>query len=313
MLIRIAHEFHDANFIRQTPAKAGIWQDCTFTEEKIDNCDLLLCLTYPQSDISVKCREAWLLSLEPPAQMRRWERKSYKYFDKILSTWRDLPDRCQPCVNWFPNLSYDEFKALNAPAKSRNLSWVTSSNSDLFGHKLRMKLLASLKRNSDFEFDLFGRGFNSIPDKSEGLLPYKYSLAIENFQIADYWTEKIADCFLCWSIPFYWGAPNIDQYFPRGSYIPVDPKRPEWSLDLIKETLNSNYYCEHQEQLKEARELVLDKYQLFPYISGIINNNKITSEKKDIFIPRHPHPTESGGLAKLKYKFDYFLSKHFNK
>lgn len=311
MLIRIAHEFHDAFFTRQTPGESGEWGEITFTEEKVEKCDILLCLTYPQTDIAVRCREAWLLSLEPPAQMRRWERKSYKYFDRVLTTWRDLPDRCQPCVNWFPNRTYDEFTALEQPPKSKSLSWVTSSNSDLYGHKLRMKLLNHL-REKNTDFDLFGRGFSSIPDKADGLIPYRYSLAIENFRIADYWTEKIADCFLCWTVPFYWGAPNIDKYFPKGSYIDIDPKRPAWSLGKINETLSSNYAEENAELIREARELVLNKYQLFPYMSEKVREHPLKPLKKDIFIPKCNHPRENGGLEKLRYKFDYFLSKHFN-
>lgn len=311
MLVRIAHEFHDANFTRQTPGNSGLWQDIHFTEEKVPQCDILLCLTYPQTDISVECRETWLLSLEPPARMRKWERSSYRYFDRIFTTWMDLPDRCQPCVNWFPNRTYDEFSRLTPQAKDNDLSWVTSSNSDLFGHKLRMKFLKHL-RHCNMKFDLFGRGFTEIPDKASGLLPYRYSLAIENFQIADYWTEKIADCFLCWTVPFYWGAPNIDRYFPKGSYITIDPRRPSWSEDLIKEILSSSYYQENIDLIREARELVLNKYQLFPYMSAKIRKLPIAEDGKKVFIPRCPHPRESGGIQKLRYKFDYFLSKHFN-
>ncbi len=224
-----------------------------------------------------------------------------------------MPNKCQPCVNWFPKLSYEELLELKPPKKDLEISWVTSNNSDLYGHKLRLSFIKYLK-DKGFPFNLYGRGFTPIIDKKDGILPYKYSIAIENFQIKEYWTEKIADCFLCWTIPFYWGAPNIDKYFPDGSYILIDPKRPKWSLDKISDIISSNYYAENLEFIREARELVLNKYQLFPYMSKQIDYAKIKSKnKREYYIPKVLHPREVGGIAKLRYKFDYFLSKHFNR
>jgi hypothetical protein len=43
-----------------------------------------------------------------------------------------------------------------------------------------MKFLRKIQKNN-LEFDLYGRGFCSIEDKWDGLAPYRYSLAIENF------------------------------------------------------------------------------------------------------------------------------------
>ena len=38
-------------------------------------------------------------------------------------------------------------------------------------------------------------------------------MIIENAQEPDYFTEKLLDCFICGTIPIYWGAPNISHYF----------------------------------------------------------------------------------------------------
>ena len=69
-------------------------------------------------------------------------------------------------------------------------------------------------------------GFKSIEDKWAGLAPYKYSLAIENAVTPDYWSEKIADCFLTWTLPIYYGCLNLEDYFPKQSFIriPFKPK-----------------------------------------------------------------------------------------
>ena len=311
MLIRITHDLLNSELLRQTKNKSGEWQDIKFTEETVDECDILLCLSYPSTDLKVNCTETWLLSQEPPARIRRWERDSYGYFDRVFSTWADNPTPSQPCTHWFPNLSYDELTKLKPPIKSKNLSWITSTNSDLHGHKLRMNLVKSLQ-NNNFDFNLFGRGFNFLEDKAEGLLDYRYSIAVENFSVKNYWTEKIADCFLCWTIPLYWGATNIDKYFPSGSYLQIDPAKPDEVKQIINDAVNSNYYENNLDKIEEARELVLNKYQLFPHIYNLVKQYYKTGSKKIHVIPKNIHPKKDRGIRKLVYKFNYRLSKHFN-
>ena len=60
---------------------------------------------------------------------------------------------------------------------------------------------------------MLGRGYDPFEHKQDGLLPYRYSVVIENVQEVDYFTEKLLHCMLCGTIPIYWGAPNIEEYF----------------------------------------------------------------------------------------------------
>ena len=57
-------------------------------------------------------------------------------------------------------------------------------------------------------------GFNS---KDDILILSKYTLAIENTSEPHYFSEKITDAFLCNTMPIYFGAPNIFEYFPKNS------------------------------------------------------------------------------------------------
>ncbi|MBK9590965.1 MAG: hypothetical protein IPO32_05465 [Crocinitomicaceae bacterium] len=79
---------------------------------------------------------------------------------------------------------------------------------------MRLEFIDYLKENS-FDFDLFGRGFNPIEGKLEGLAEFKYSIAIENYSGPDYWTEKIQDAYLSWCMPIYYGCPNLEKYFKK--------------------------------------------------------------------------------------------------
>jgi hypothetical protein len=40
-----------------------------------------------------------------------------------------------------------------------------------------------------------------------------FSIITENNQQENYFTEKIIDCFLCKTVPIYWGCPNIGSFF----------------------------------------------------------------------------------------------------
>ena len=75
--------------------------------------------------------------------------------------------------------------------KSKMISMIASNKNMCEGHRLRLEWV---DRIGD-QVDLYGRGFNEIADKEEGLCDYMFSVAIENGQYETYFTEKILDCF----------------------------------------------------------------------------------------------------------------------
>jgi hypothetical protein len=83
------------------------------------------------------------------------------------------------------------------------------------GHRKRLEWVDRLKDQVDF----FGRGFNEISIKEEGLCDYMFSIAIENAEYETYFTEKLLDCFATGTIPVYLGAPNIGDYFNKDGII----------------------------------------------------------------------------------------------
>jgi hypothetical protein len=65
---------------------------------------------------------------------------------------------------------------------------------------------------------------------------YKYSFAIENFHNEYYWSEKIADCFLAWTMPIYYGCEYINNFFPLEAMIRIDINDPD-VVEIIKESI----------------------------------------------------------------------------
>ena len=96
--------------------------------------------------------------------------------------------------------------------KTKMVSLIASRKKSLKGHKLRHRIADWIRQNG-IEADLMGRGYRAFEDKAEGLAPYRYSVVIENSRESGYFTEKIIDALLLETVPIYWGAPDIGEYF----------------------------------------------------------------------------------------------------
>lgn len=180
---------------------------------------------------------------------------------------------------WFINVPFEELTSLQMPAKPKKLSAIMSSKNLTYGHKQRLKFLYDV-RNAYPAIEIYGHGFTKeqLGDsykgvlnynghcKYRGLIDYEYSLAIDNVSMENMFDEKIIDCFLTWTKPVYWGCKNIDNFFPANSYVWVDIYDPDAAKRVIEEIEKPVDY----EALKEARELVLYKYNLWPSIERII-------------------------------------------
>lgn len=96
--------------------------------------------------------------------------------------------------------------------KTRMASLIASAKRQLTGHKLRHKIVDYI-RSENLDVDVRGRGYKPFVEKQDGLASYRYSVVIENVQEPDYFSEKLVDACLCETVPIYWGAPNIADYF----------------------------------------------------------------------------------------------------
>jgi hypothetical protein len=299
MLVRIEKDWENPDLRRQTPGGTGRWGDIEITFDRVRECDLLIVLNSPNRDIRVRCPvgNRWLFSQESPVDMYRWHRDSFHHFDRVFTFWNDVTDSLvvhdQTALPWHVGRSYDELRALTidqAKAHKRDaVSWVTSAATHKPGHKLRMAFKDHLLAQG-FAFDLFGRGFDPIADKFDGLFPYKYSIAIENHGCNDYWTEKIADCFLSWTMPIYWGAPNILDYFPAESMVLIDPADPAAALATVRAAMQADRWQVHLDALAEARRRVLERYQFFPHLQRLVGQYAAPSPQRVVssFIPANP-------------------------
>ena len=104
------------------------------------------------------------------------------------------------------------------PIKTKLISMISSSKCFTKGHKIRHDIINNLPPC----VDLYGRGFQEIKNKSEGLNSYYFSIAIENDDTNSYFSEKLLDCFLTYTIPIYWGAKSVDNVFNKHGIIRIN-------------------------------------------------------------------------------------------
>jgi hypothetical protein len=138
--------------------------------------------------------------------------------------------------SWIPNPKlYD---------KTKLVSMICSNKVMCEGHQYRLSWAQKLQGKVDF----YGRGFNDIDSKEEGLVDYMFSVAIENARYETYFTEKIQDCFATGTIPIYYGSPDIGRFFnPKGIIMLTDdfditrltPELYYDKLDAVKENLET--------------------------------------------------------------------------
>lgn len=257
------------NFRHQTPDNSGTWENITFTLNK-DEADYIIIMD--ETSESVVEEKVIFLGREPAAVgVKEWTRNSFgNYHHEKGNSWL--------AQTWWIKLPYNELATIN-PEKEKNLSSIDSGKRYTQYHNFRVDLNLHLRDNHSSDIDVFGPINNrTLPyrDKKDGLLKYRYNLVLENCKTDFYFSEKIVDPILLLTMPIYSGCKQIDKFLPKGSYILFDDsKGVEYAASQILEISKSNYRDENLENLKEARELMLKKYNIWSTIYKAINEGKL--------------------------------------
>ena len=155
--------------------------------------------------------------------------------------------------------------------KNQLISTICSNKKGFFTeHNKRLKFINFIKKEIP-ELNHLGRGFKPIKDKSEGLKNFKYHIVIENHIADHWWTEKLSDAFLGCTLPFYYGAPNINDYFSNQSIIKIDIDNPIKAKKTIIDSIKNNEFEKRIEFILEARKKVIHDYSIFSVLSKYIN------------------------------------------
>lgn len=185
---------------------------------------------------------------------------------------------------WWINKKFKEIENFKH-IKNKKASSIISGKNFCKGHSERLDIVERYCLKYPKTIDFYGRGIKSFAKDSykgeinndknckfEGLSPYFYSLCCENGKLENYLTEKIYDSFLCETFPIYWGCPNIFNYFPEESLCCIDSCE---DIDAIYRRIESPLESFNIKALREAKRLVLYKYNLWPTIKRIIDTGEM--------------------------------------
>lgn len=285
---------------RQTKNRSSKWGDCRFyINQDVTECDFWVVYEGLKKEDQTVCpkKNTIFITAEPPA-VRKYSDRFLKQFDCVITCDRSIthtnPIFQQQGLPWhigrrqeengrlsFSNV-YDEMKTINSFQKDKEISVISSAKDITFGHRKRIAFINFINEYFNDKINIFGRGFHDIGDKWDAIADYKYHVVIENSSFDDYWTEKLSDAFLGGAYPIYYGCPNINDYFSPDSLTSIDINNFEESISIIKKTIKKQQYEKSVEAINKARDLVLDKYNLFSLISELCDKTKSISRKNQI-------------------------------
>ena len=280
-------------WLRQFPGRNPVWGNCRFLFDRDERTyDWLVVFDdlparpgegkYSAVEELACPPQQTLLITREPSSITTYGTPFLKQFGHVLTGQEDRAIRhlgkihAQPALNWYYGLGSNsqkdlDFIAANPPShKTQQLSTVCSAKAQKHTlHSRRVEFIETIEPQLP-ELVRFGKGIREIDDKAEALDPFRYHIAIENHVCDHWWTEKLSDAFLGLTLPFYYGAPNAADYFPAESFIPIDIRDPQASLRIIRDAIETGQYEKRLPAIREARQLVLEKYNTFAVLSDLI-------------------------------------------
>lgn len=181
------------------------------------------------------------------------------------------------CMYWMAGYSMDEVLSMPDRPKSRDVSAVCSAKRQRHTqHRLRYRLMTYLTEHLE-GFEWYGWGVRDIRCKYEALNDYRYHVAAENYIGDHHWSDKISDPLLALCLTFYAGDPKLAEILPAESFIPIPIDDEKRALAVIREAIARNEYERRLPAIREARRLIVEKYNFYQQIVDLIHEQSVAS------------------------------------
>ena len=259
-----------------------IWNNIQIVSE--EPCDYYCIINQPPNNLKLILENTIVVIMEPymDKNLHMWN-KDWLSIDKSIFKWYGSHDKYYNNNEWHLSKTYTELKNEEI-IKDENLSNILSTVlSDKYkdpGQIKRIDFIKFLETKNDIQVDVFGgnkfswnnyKGSLPYHQKDKSLLPYKYIFNVENFQINNYYTEKLIDGILAECLVFYHGAPNIKELIDEKAFIWLELSNFEDDYQIIKKAIEDNLWSQRLSYIKEAKKKILEELQFFPRIEKIIN------------------------------------------
>jgi len=275
--------------IQQTPHGSCQWRGTLFVAEGAADHYVILNSIHDASGgplypklVLPEPRQVWGLHMEPDEYVRLLKYDSptehalvSRFYTnctsllKLGGIYRPSP----PYVHFLTGKSWDFLAAAPPPRKRIKLGIITSDLNDIEGHKQRQRFLEELDA-SEIDCVIWGRGaglkrFRKYRgfalNKWDVHAQCRYSIVIENSTSDWYWSEKVADALLGYSLPLYHGCIELGRFLPAASFLPININE-RGCIDHIRQILQADPYIERLPAIETARELLLNNENLYAFL-----------------------------------------------
>ncbi len=221
--------------------------------------------------------------LEPNSFRHQNRKEMFSLKDKLFGYF-DYENYGFP-VYWWNRLPFEQLETSKYNEKSKQLGCMmtTKTYDKMPAYKHRLNFLDKFIEKYGDYIEVYGWGTeNKTHSAFKGPLnynqrcnykafkDYKYSFLCENSSEKGHFTPRIIDAMLNWCIPIYWGATNIYDFFPKSALHTIDIYHD--NIDKLYQISQMPITKENIEALKESKNLIMYKYNLWEKIYKVINN-----------------------------------------
>ena len=292
---------------KMTPRSSGKWKDMEAVTDP-SQADYVACVDGAHGGLKIPFDRTLYFAQHPKGC------NSYTSMESAPAGVRRYPiDHFINPGEWWISYDYDTLMALKCPKKTKDLISISTYHEypgkPTYGHRIRFLEEYSKKSKN---IDIYGRqekSFRSnhlfkdtyrgvagigedVMDTSIGEhligkdieISYRYALDfdigqnITGLPTRNYFSERFYDSLLLWTMPLYFGSDNVHDFVPKNSFVYVDISgsivQVNAEVDKAIAVVQSDFREQHIQDMAEARDLLLNKYQLWPFIYDKIKGLK---------------------------------------
>lgn len=279
----LSHEQAYHYFLRYSKNGQGKWDNIQLVQE-FEKANYYFIINYiSEQDAQflnkIDFSRAIVFQMEPKIAVERWNFWSKPPRASFLQVrnHETFPNN----IEWHVSGIWEELEQTKNISKTRDISVVFSAKNYDPGHIKRIDFLRYIQERDPDLIDVYGTcdtlGFEnykgSLPhmDKSSALMPYKYHFNAENNAEYNYISEKCADAIICETLIFYYGAPNVEEFFP-GAVIPLALEDFEADYDLIVRSIDADEHAKRLPAIQQAKCRIMNEYSIYPTLRTVITS-----------------------------------------
>jgi hypothetical protein len=230
------------------------------------------------------------LQLEPQAiaPFESYLIENYQKYTYILTFNENVLKACPNALKYAHGTAWitlDEVNQIKIEDKQYQLSSVFGNKLFAPGHQFRREVFLNrdlyksvhipcaffLSCNADFVDEKEKETLKLChPDTKLALFKdSQFHLVIENSKQTNYFTEKLLDALITFTIPVYYGCPNIGEYFDTTGWIILDtPNVSELHWKIM--ALDEGYYQRHMQTVLENQKRAVELMDLYTNLNRVL-------------------------------------------